>query len=478
MPEVRCPMCSKLNEAEIDICVFCGARLKPLVLDPASEDTHTEAPQEASGEAGADGEARKKGTDWLGRLRSAVGFSEESDAPEAEEADELPDWLDRLRPPASIGTLDEGEEIVHPFEESGDTDWLTRLRKVDDPTEATAEEKDLIEEQADFADEPALAPAVIPEWLQVTRVEEEEDADDEDEDDLADEEVDAAEAVELGERLAMHAPEPSVRDDTFEDEEQSFDDEAIGEPEEIEAGSDPAEEECEAEEPPAPYVPALILGDEAPEDEPEDVDLESITVPEWVGDEQMPEAYAADRDAGDRPEITKAVLPEWLEAMRPIETFRTQEEEEEGEQPQPVETIGPLAGLSDVLMAEPVVAMPRIPGVVAASVSVTQQESEQVHVLRKLVEAERQDFAPARPRQRAAPILHWIVGLLLVAATILPQLITDAIFPAPRWVPQDLETLRNLVEELPRDRPALLVADYDPGYAAELEAGAALCIQP
>ena len=30
MAEIKCPMCSKPNPAELDVCQFCEARLKPL----------------------------------------------------------------------------------------------------------------------------------------------------------------------------------------------------------------------------------------------------------------------------------------------------------------------------------------------------------------------------------------------------------------------------------------------------------------
>jgi hypothetical protein len=210
------------------------------------------------------------------------------------------------------------------------------------------------------------------------------------------------------------------------------------------------------------------LDDEAHDEEAQDIDLESIRVPEWIDEEQVLQPAAAKDDA-QQPEISKAVLPEWLEALRPAEINRIQEQAE-GVEPQSFETIGPLAGLSGVLMAEPVVAMPRTPGTVADGINISQQENEQVRILRKLVEAERQDIASVTPRPRAAPILQWIVGLVLVAAVILPQVLGGEIFAAPRWVPQDLEILRSLVEELAVDNPALIVVDYDPGYSAELEA--------
>ncbi|MEK7277530.1 MAG: hypothetical protein AAB427_09290, partial [Chloroflexota bacterium] len=37
MADLRCPMCGKANADTNDVCRFCGARLKPLVLPQTSE---------------------------------------------------------------------------------------------------------------------------------------------------------------------------------------------------------------------------------------------------------------------------------------------------------------------------------------------------------------------------------------------------------------------------------------------------------
>ncbi len=576
MTEVRCPMCSKINEVGAEVCADCGARLTPLVIDSASDDYRKDLPPETPSEPEAEEESQERGADWLGRLRAKAVTPEEPPPPEPEDkkTGELPTWLDRLRPPKRIGAHEEGEDLVLPEEKkSRGTDWLRRLRKVKPPDEDPEHVPALIEDETFSADEQELARAEIPDWLEVEREEEEEIAETEAEDVLLEEaytpieeldaanqepdvhfdevegsienvdapieeadttfdevdaliedvdglieEVDAsveepealveepdtyieeeesyveeaepaieeaeagseeaeipaeemeAEPIKLGELLAKHTPPPIERDEVIEELEKTPPVEEIEEPEHVEIRPDDEPEEIPGiEEPQVTPTPALILDDERLEEDPQDLDLDSLRVPEWVGDEQDPDAPVVDPDAEDRPDIAKAVLPGWLKRMRPVETFRA-EEEEEDEEPQSVETIGPLAGLSGVLSAEPVVAMPRTPGVAAARINITQQENEQVRILQGLIDAEEKEIASSRPLLRAAPVLHWIVSSILVVAVVLPQLISGSIFPAPRWVPQDLETLRGLVDDLPIERPALVVADYDPGYSAELEA--------
>jgi len=503
MPEILCPMCSKTNDAGAEACAFCGARLKPLVIDSSSDDMQADVTQETVRESRTPEEPVERKTDWLGRLRSKVGPTEEPEPSIAEGTGELPDWLDRLRSPGDTGAAEEVQEIIDPGEKSGDTDWLNRLRKVESASELTDADWDLIENEIASSPEHEQARPEIPDWLKAARKGEDERTEIEEEPEtealegpldfsqrlakhspeppkleeaaeqetsvpdevIGELEVEALDApLDFSQRLARHSPEPPKLEEADE-QETSVPDEVIGEPE---VSSEDSEEELEAQVPDMVYVPALILDDETHEEETQDIDLESIPVPEWIDEEPAPEPAAAEDDE-QQPGISRAVLPEWLEAMRPDEINRIQDQAE-GDEPQSFETIGPLAGLSGVLMAEPVVAMPRTPGTVAVGINITQQENEQVRILRKLVEAERQDIASPAPRPRAAPILQWIVGLVLVAAVILPQVLSGEIFAAPRWVPQDLNILRNLVEELAVDTPALIVVDYDPGYSAELEA--------
>ena len=73
--------------------------------------------------------------------------------------------------------------------------------------------------------------------------------------------------------------------------------------------------------------------------------------------------------------------------MRPVGTFRSVVEilpEDE----QAVELAGPLAGLRGVLMAEPIVALPRITGVGSTRLSISERQVTQADLLQKLVQDE------------------------------------------------------------------------------------------
>ncbi len=214
-----------------------------------------------------------------------------------------------------------------------------------------------------------------------------------------------------------------------------------------------------------PHVPALVFDvDSGPAGPQPDIDLSVISsqVPDWIGDSRSAEPT-------DRPELAPATLPSWLEAMRPVDTFRSVIEFEATED-QAVESAGPLAGLRGVLLAEPVVAMPRGPSGATTRLDVNERQYAQAELLHRLIEEEQREVRP-RAAARARPsLMRWIVGVALLVAAGMPVLLGVPSFALPAFAPQDLASLVALVDALPTDRPALVVFDYEAGATGEMEA--------
>jgi len=93
--EIRCPMCNKLNPADLTNCRFCGARLTPLIGSP--EPPVSEPPAQPP---------EDEADDWLRRLRGdspkevkpAIPTANPPPQPAAPiPEEELPDWLARIR---------------------------------------------------------------------------------------------------------------------------------------------------------------------------------------------------------------------------------------------------------------------------------------------------------------------------------------------------------------------------------------------
>jgi hypothetical protein len=195
--------------------------------------------------------------------------------------------------------------------------------------------------------------------------------------------------------------------------------------------------------------------------------MENVEVPDWLTDAGiMPSESAISPEV--RPDLAPATLPTWLEAMRPVDTFRSVVEilpEDE----QAVESAGPLAGLRGVLMAEPVVALPRISGVGSTRLNVTERQVAQAELLTKLVQDELRELSPTGRVRRRLPLLRWAVSGLLLLAVALPILLRLSVFPLPTVEPLELAPLVSLVAGLPTDRAVLLVFDFEPAHAGELE---------
>ena len=149
MEEIRCPMCGKPNPAELDVCQFCGARLKPLHIDKADE-----APKpEEQAPTPYEQIPRQKGKtsrlpDWLHTLGAAgTEPQDEFDEPPDEKDEDVqvppdspsegvPDWIGRLQ--ENVDFIDDSENEFEESlmdEEDVSLDWLKR----EEPTSETTE---------------------------------------------------------------------------------------------------------------------------------------------------------------------------------------------------------------------------------------------------------------------------------------------------------------------------------------------------
>lgn len=165
MSEVRCPMCSKLNPADQDICQFCEARLKPLQVEPTPGDesfgmgdfpfSQTESDQTSEdqdwwqalrGVSGVEdeGESKQSRDDWVNQLRekplqdelpgpASRDWSMETIGPSSVEP-ETSDWLSKIRGEAFLGDTGEGpEEDISDADEASLSDWSARGEAVEAP---------------------------------------------------------------------------------------------------------------------------------------------------------------------------------------------------------------------------------------------------------------------------------------------------------------------------------------------------------
>lgn len=231
-----------------------------------------------------------------------------------------------------------------------------------------------------------------------------------------------------------------------------------------------------------PHVPALIMGDEEIDlDEFEGdfltAELSAEEMPSWledlgadVGDEELEEEQV-------EVELARAKLPPWLEAMRPLETFRAEPEIVEEEEEEITEAAGPLAGLRGVLLAEPVVAMPRTASAGAAALDISERHYTNTEILRQMIGEEELEQTRAEEKAAPLPLARWIISLLLLLAVAVPTLLGFPNFKEPFAGPHELNPFLTLMDSIPLGEPALLIYDYEPAFSPEMDAVAGAMVE-
>jgi len=199
-------------------------------------------------------------------------------------------------------------------------------------------------------------------------------------------------------------------------------------------------------------------------------------MPEWlssIGPSAPKPAPAAPAEPTSE-SISPAELPSWVQAMRPVESAMPGLEAVAALSNEPLENQGPLAGLRGVLQSVPELA----PAGKARSHSfrllTTEDQQANASLLEQMLAAETQ----ARP-MAASPILtsqrvvRWVVAALMLLLVTFILLAGTQIIPLPAYLPQESANIVPVLESLPLDAPALLIFDYEPALAGELEASAA-----
>lgn len=166
-------------------------------------------------------------------------------------------------------------------------------------------------------------------------------------------------------------------------------------------------------------------------------------------------------------ELATADIPEWVQALKPRDL--------DAPVAPAVETVGPLAGLTDVIGIEPIIAQPRTPGT-PPTYTISKDQMQQAALLATL--ADRTTGAatttPILSPTTIAASLRILLALLLLAAIILglvgPNILQTAV-PAPN---ARITAVHDTITAA--DQPVLVAFDYTPAMAGDLTAQANLLL--
>ncbi len=179
-----------------------------------------------------------------------------------------------------------------------------------------------------------------------------------------------------------------------------------------------------------------------------------------------------DEQAGEG--LAPANLPNWLEAMRPVEAAAAMYAL--GDKDAPVESSGPLAGLQGVLPVEPEIAQLRKPIAYALRLQVSENQQAHADLFEQLVKSEAEPKAIAgRPALSSQYLFRLVIFAVLLLAIAWPIFTRSQVVPLPGVTPEVLDT-STIIGNLPNNPLVLLAVDYEPGLAGELEAISAVVV--
>ena len=401
--------------------------------------------------------------DWLASL------SADTPAPAttpASEADDAPDWLASL-------SADVPATATPPAAEEGDTlDWMASLSTDNAPvleTPPAAEADDTPDWLASMsaetpATEEALPDADMPDWLSQTAggTGQEQPVD-----------AKKSKAFQTGSLDEIHVEEtpgwlasvaPSGPGTSFEMAGQA------------EAGSESALESPEAQ---TADSEALEFTGGQPfqmsEGEENFDAILSMDVPDWLAGftpgELEPAArreQAQSESSGDEEDLAPASLPSWVQALRPMESVVSQDEL--GEDDQTVEQNGPLAGFRAILPSQLGLLIGRKPVAHSIKLQTDQFQQTQAILLDALIKAEGTPRSlPKRRKAVSDRLLRWVVAAVLLVSVFVPSLLGTQIIPIPTQATSDLGDFIDTIYSLDSGSPVLIVMDYQPALAGEME---------
>ena len=207
----------------------------------------------------------------------------------------------------------------------------------------------------------------------------------------------------------------------------------------------------------------------------QDVDsLFSVEMPDWLSrPEETGTAGPVSQQTGtpsaeDAESLAPVDLPSWVQAMRPVEAVIT--EPSLNVEDQPAETEGPLAGLHGVIPISPIGSARR-----PKPVSLTLQASDEQQASALLLEQILGSETSPRALMTSAVVtsqqwLRWALTGLLLLVLSAAILLRSQLMPVSANLSEDVSGLANAVLGIPANANILVVIDYEPALAGELEA--------
>jgi hypothetical protein len=171
-----------------------------------------------------------------------------------------------------------------------------------------------------------------------------------------------------------------------------------------------------------------------------------------------------------REEISPGEMPAWLRALRPSEVGPKRGDIKSSASDQE-ETIGPLAGISGVLPAEPsVLSIGKTPSMTAI-LDVTKAQQGHAATFERLIAAEALPSAEAEKKVVYLPrVLNLVASAVIILAILFPLITRSEITARPELDAfPEAASVFTLIEELPAEALVLVAIEVEPALFGESE---------
>jgi hypothetical protein len=200
----------------------------------------------------------------------------------------------------------------------------------------------------------------------------------------------------------------------------------------------------------------------------------SMETPDWllkIKPEQATEKNLPSTREGsslENPEVSE--LPSWVQAMRPVESVLGEARPDLQDGTGVSEQSGPLAGLNGVLPVGPGLGHLSKPPAYFLKLQATEGQQRYAAALERLVSSETQPQTVKSVLIVSNRLWRWLVTILIILAVGLPLVTNFPKSQATQLKPAGMVDAFTLIGNLQPNAPVLVVFDYQPALAGELEA--------
>jgi len=204
----------------------------------------------------------------------------------------------------------------------------------------------------------------------------------------------------------------------------------------------------------------------------QDVDsLFSVDMPDWLSRAEPEAPEPAAPEIGIHAEGGEALspvdLPSWVQAMRPVEAGLAGTSAIED---LPTERIGPLAGFRGVIPAAPI-GSSRRPQSIPLKLQASEEQQASAGIMEQILVSETSPrVLPSAPTSASQRMLRQGIAVLLWVALSAVIFLRTQMMPVSAALPPEVSNVSNVITGIPENSNVLVVLDYEPSLAGEMEA--------